>query len=450
MAENSDPRAPQNRSAGAPQDRAARTATGREPAPHRGPAADGESAASAGPRSARHRERSVASAREEASQRAELAAHSVLELFTHRLLGVPGTLIGEPAAPAPKELKTKVLGWNYWWQTHLLDAIVDAGLRAHREHRSELAREWLQRGRRLLRGIRWHNGGTYVNSFFDDMAWLTLAVRRLDALSRKVDGEGSAPAQDAARTLYPQLRRAITAETGGGAFWSKKLDFKNTPATASIALALAHAGQAQTSQRLLDWLRKRLFAEGQGYWDGIKLVAQQDGTVEHRVERNLYSYNQGTVLGALLETPGADLEHAEELIGLIAEKMTTSLEVEGTPVRILNTRGSGDAGLFAGILARYLTQAARDTRLASTARATARDLVLATAELLWAGRREFDPDLPLNEDGVDVTEVRGTPVAVFSPDASRPTSQTLPAGAPVQLSSQVQAWTILEAAARLS
>ncbi|OAX58532.1 hypothetical protein A5N15_07915 [Rothia kristinae] len=32
--------------------------------------------------------------------------------------------------------------------------------------------------------------------------------------------------------------------------------------------------------------------------------------------------------------------------------------------------------------------------------------------------REFDPDLPLNEDGVDVTEVRGTPVAVFSPDAS--------------------------------
>ncbi|OAX58533.1 hypothetical protein A5N15_07920 [Rothia kristinae] len=197
---------------------------------------------------------------------------------------------------------------------------------------------------------------------------------------------GQRPGPRRRPTLYPQLRRAITAETGGGAFWSKKLDFKNTPATAPIALALAHAGQAQTSQRLLDWLRERLFAEGQGYWDGIKLVAQQDGTVEHRVERNLYSYNQGTVLGALLETPGADLEHAEELIGLIAEKMTTSLEVEGTPVRILNTRGSGDAGLFAGILARYLTQAARDTRLASTARATARDLVLATAELLWAGR----------------------------------------------------------------
>ena len=58
-------------------------------------------------------------------------------------------------------------------------------------------------------------------------------------------------------------------------------------------------------------------------------------------------------------------------------------------------------------------------------REQARDFVIATAELLWDGRREFDPDLPMNELGIDPTEIRGEAVALFSPDVTRHISEVL-------------------------
>lgn len=400
-------------------------------------------------RSARHHGR-FTQEKAQSAQRAELASYSVTKLFVHRLLGVPGTLIGETSMPPTKNVKDKLTRWNYWWQAHLLDAMVDAGFRDLHAQRESDAKRWLDNAHRLLRGIRWHNAGTYANSYYDDMAWLTLACQRLNALSQEVTGHGSAQAQEAGRDLYPRLRAALTEDLGGGAFWNTAADFKNVPATAPIALALARAGAPEESTGLLGWLREHLFDVERGYLDGIRLALQRDGSRTAITEEALHSYNQGTVLGALLETPGADLEHAEELIRLIGERFTTEVEAEGITVRILDTRGGGDGGLFAGILARYLAEAAQDTRLAPRSRATARELVVATAEMLWAGRREFDPDLPLNEPGVDVTEIRGRAVALFSPDAARHSSQTLGAGTRVELSSQVQAWTILEAAYRLS
>lgn len=390
-------------------------------------------------------------AREQARRfsRAELAGFSVQRMFVHRLMGIPGTLIADPSVPAPEKLRAKVTDWNYWWQAHLVDALVDAAHRELEAGRTTDARRRLQDCERFLLGIRAHNFGTWVNSYYDDMAWLVLAAGRVNELSRILSGKGSERAQAVGRQLFPQLEEAVTEDLGGGAFWSKAADFKNVPATAPTALAFARAGRHAEARELLDWLRTTLYREGTGYADGVKIELQRDGSTTTRVEENFYPYNQGTVLGAVLATEGADLAHAETLVQEIARTQTEPFQDGDRAMTPLKARGTRDGGLFTGILGRYLAVAARDQRLSEQTRETARALVTDTADLLWDGRREFDPDLDLSEPGVDVNEIRGDAVAFFSTDPVRPASETLKAGARVDLSAQVQAWTLLEAAVRL-
>ena len=101
-------------------------------------------------------------------------------------------------------------------------------------------------------------------------------------------------------------------------------------------------------------------------------------------------------------------------------------------------------GCSRGILARYLGEAASSSELDAEARRTAKALVCDTADALWDGRREFDPDEDFSTPGAS----RGENVAVFSPEPSQHANQAQRTGAPVELSTQVQAWTVLEAAAR--
>ena len=91
----------------------------------------------------------------------------------------------------------------------------------------------------------------------------------------------------------------------------------------------------------------------------------------------------------------------------------------------------GDGGLFNGILARYLADTAvRRPELT----ALAAPLVLASAEAAWQGRT--DPDHPTG----------GGPV--FAPDWRRPARTPGPGVPEADLSVQLSAWMLLEAAAR--
>jgi len=101
-----------------------------------------------------------------------------------------------------------------------------------------------------------------------------------------------------------------------------------------------------------------------------------------------------------------------------------------------------DGGLFTGILTRYLALAANDQRLPQDARTTAARLVTGTATALWAGRRPIAAGEPLARHGQ-----AGRPV--FSSEPKRAAGDTYPPGAAVELSTQLQAWMALEAAASL-
>ncbi|MFJ6537043.1 glycoside hydrolase family 76 protein [Paenarthrobacter sp. NPDC091711] len=365
--------------------------------------------------------------------RANRAARSVTRSFGGRLLFLPGTHIG--AVSLPTTIRRSLSGpWHYWWQAHYVDCLVDAGRRELATKTKFDGGSRPSAGRlasRLVTTIRLRNLLRFVNDYYDDMAWLALATLRLEKLAEETRKPGRRRNAYVQKCLTVQFDSASTDHLGGGTFWSTKRDFKNTPATAPVALYYARTGHAERAQQLVNWLNSKLLHPDRGlYQDGLRI---SDGEVV--VDGAIYTYNQGPVLGALLELGGEDnLRRAALLVDAVRRELT----LPGTLV--VRGDGTGDGGLFTGILLRYLAMAARDVRLPSTARETARSLVQSTAEAFWTGRRE-NPDLD--------NARKGSPAIVFSFDPQRPASQTYPAGTAVELSTQLQAWMALEAAATL-
>jgi predicted alpha-1,6-mannanase (GH76 family) len=377
------------------------------------------------------------------SFRADEAARSVTRLFGQRLFFLPGTHIAAIARPSGR-LKNLARPWHYWWQAHYLDCLVDAGRRELGSEGHPPAKfdgdSLPSAGRlasRLVTGIRLRNFLTVVNNYYDDMAWLALATVRLEKLAedtRKTSGRRRNAR--VLKSLTLQFDAATTDDLGGGTFWSKKRDFKNTPATAPVALYYARTGQRAKAQTLLDWLDAKLFDPEQGmYRDGLRIAPGGEVVLESAI----YTYNQGPVLGALLELGGtANLERASALVLSVARSLTLPAPLPGRTATVLRCEGTGDGGLFTGILIRYLALAAVDERLPDTTRATAAMLVNDTAEAFWEGRRIISAQEPLARRG---------PRLVFSDRPEVPARQSYPAGAAVELSTQLQAWMILEAAA---
>jgi predicted alpha-1,6-mannanase (GH76 family) len=390
--------------------------------------------------------------------RANVAARSVTAMFGRRLLLLPGTHLGAVQWPS-KKLQNILQPWHYWWQAHYVDCLVDAGRRELGNGATPAARfngpDRPSAGRlasRLVTGIRLRNAFTFVNSYYDDMAWLALATHRLEKLAEETRKPGRRRNARVREKLTLQFDSASTDDLGGGTFWSKKRDFKNTPATAPVALYYARTGQQAKAQRLVDWLNAVLFDQAQGlYLDGARLNAAGEVVVEG----NIYTYNQGPVLGALLELGSEDnLARAAAVIGAVAQHLTVptsaptpvpvtapGMASPASPARVLRCDGTGDGGLFTGILCRYLALAALDDRLPASARSTATELVLATADAFWAGQR------PERATPEHATPGHGN--VIFSIHATHPAEVTYPPGAAVELSTQLQAWMVLEAAATL-
>jgi len=379
------------------------------------------------------------------SFRADEAARSVTRLFGQRLFFLPGTHLAAILRPSSR-LKNLSRPWHYWWQAHYLDCLVDAGRRetgadGHTPARFD-GENLPSAGRlasRLVTGIRLRNFLTVVNNYYDDMAWLALATHRLEDLAERTGHTaGRRRNTRVLERLGLQFDAASTDDLGGGTFWSTKRDFKNTPATAPVALHYARTGQPARAQALLDWLDARLYDRDQGlYRDGLR-IAPSGGLV---LEEAIYSYNQGPVLGALLELGGdANLQRAAELVEAVGRSLTLHAPLLGRRAAVLRSEGTGDGGLFTGILVRYLALAAVDERLPAGIRAAAALLVTDTAEAFWEGRRLVGAGEPLARRGARL---------VFSARPELPARRTYPAGSAVELSTQLQAWMVLEAAASI-
>ena len=385
-----------------------------------------------------------------------------------RLWALPGTLLGVCGRPATAA--QSVFGpWNYWWQAHLLDCLVDAYVRAPEPHRR-------LRVSRFVNGVRRRNGKGWLNDYYDDMAWLALALQRAEQ-SVGVRRPG------AVNGLARALHGGWSAESGGGIWWRKRdkydEDFKNTPTNGPAAILFARLRDLRAYDTAR-WLEDRLVDPTTGVvWDGLH-VSHTGGIRE--IETVRYTYCQGVYLGACLELAawGDDgeatrwAERAERTIDAVAAHLTvpvgaaaasaSSASTAAAPAvseaptvpavpgaataalaspdspHVLRGQGGGDGGLFAGILARYLAQAALSLPEFgpgfARAAALASDLVFGSAQAAWDHRLA---DAGASAEG-----------PIFGPDWSTPAEQPRRHVAERDLSVQIGAWMLLEAASLLA
>ncbi|MDO5735283.1 MAG: glycoside hydrolase family 76 protein [Propionibacteriaceae bacterium] len=358
---------------------------------------------------------------EQWDQRAASAEGWVLRRFVGRYRRLPGTLLGSTVAPVQQSGVRMIVDgthpFHYWWQAHLLDAIVDGAWRRHRGGDIAGASGSAILGHRLLATIRLRNRGTLRNHFYDDTAWLALAVDRLASLDAHLGRRAS-------RVSLSRTRRVLTRrllqgrDDSGGVFWNRDRDFLNAATSGPVALHLARTGRVEEARNIVEWLCTTLLEPERGMvLDGVRRTGA--------LVTDVYTYNQGTTVAALLALGSPeDLARAASLVRAIGNHLTW--QRGGKQALVLH--GVGDGGLFTGILVRYLALAALDERLTAEVRGVAAELIRVTGDFLW--------------------ETRDAAQGLFTHSAGHAVHTPEP-GDRTELSVQVQAWMVMEAAARL-
>ncbi|MET0863576.1 MAG: glycoside hydrolase family 76 protein, partial [Nakamurella sp.] len=329
-----------------------------------------------------------------AIDRAAVAERAVLWRHVRRVWALPGTALGVIRWPATRRDRL-FLGWNYWWQAHLLDCLTDAQLRDPRPDRRQLIV-------RVVRSIRLLNAGRWTNNYYDDMAWLALALERAD---RHVGTDH----RRAVRRLTGEILLAWTDDEGGGIPWRRGDEFKNTPANGPAAILLARTGHLDRAVSTADWIDRRLRDPVTGLiWDGLRPgpasrtesvtdTSAPGGRPSTAFEKTIYTYCQGVVLGAELELTGR-LRSAHPESALRLHRLVAAIDRHLTVDGVLTGHQGGDSGLFTGILARYLALLANELPGADTAdqatRRCARAMVLKSADAAWSNAR-FHGGLPV-------------------------------------------------------
>ncbi|WP_280412218.1 glycoside hydrolase family 76 protein [Nocardia asiatica] len=349
---------------------------------------------------------------EEPGKRADLAERAIVQRHVRTPWDQPNTRLGTLIWPASL-LDQSFVWWCYWWQAHLLDCAVDAAHRARTPER-------VDRVAALARGIRTRNLTGWTNRYYDDMAWLALALERADRLLGVRFG-------DAAGELLAALTDGWNPVVGAVP-WRSGDEYYNTPAIGPTGIAMARSGELSRAGELADFLYTRLRDTDSGLiLDGV----HEPGG---RVERTIHTYCQGVAIG--LETELAvrtgDSDRHRRVAALVAAA------ADGlTDAGVIVAASGDDSGLFMGILARYLAEAA--LFLGDT---TAARIVHASAQAAWKHRAEVD-GLPLF--GVDWTR----PVTVPEHPGTFPqlmhSSAASSANLSRDLSVQLSGWMLLEA-----
>lgn len=270
----------------------------------------------------------------------------------------------------------------------------------------------------LVRGHRRRNLTGWTNRYYDDMAWLALAVQRAAHVS----------GADLTRPMSRLSRRIRSGWTSKGLPWRIGSDFYNAPANGPAAILMARTGRLALATATADWLHTVLRDPVSGL---IRDGVHADGTIAHQI----YSYCQGVTLGLEVELacsphspdPAQHVERAAALVAAIDDRLCRE--------HVLTGGSNGDGGLFNGILSRYLALTATclpsEGTAARTARATATTIVESSARACWHHRAQT-PYGPLFGHRWD------RPAPLPSRRAESPERD---------LSVQLSGWMLLEAAA---
>ncbi|WP_280236416.1 glycoside hydrolase family 76 protein [Nocardia cyriacigeorgica] len=354
-----------------------------------------------------------------------MAESAIISRHLRALWGLPGTMLGVVGWPAARRERL-FLSWHYWWQAHLIDCAVDAATRVPTPARRK-------RISALIRSHRLRNITGWTNRYYDDMAWLAIAVER----AQRTQGTEEAPG--ALLALEKELYESWDPDTGGGIPWRVGADYFNAPANGPAAIALLRLGRHERAAEMADWLDATLRDPETGLiLDGIHLPSGE-------IERPVFTYCQGVVLGVETELAvhtgeAVHLERVHRLLAAVEDRMTTRGVVQGG--------GGGDGGLFNGILIRYLAVVALmlpgDDAEQVADRRRAASIVLSSAKAAWANRLEVEGEPLFGHDWSKPAQLPGgSSGAGHFTSGGSVTASTVPER---DLSVQLSGWMLMEAA----
>ena len=389
---------------------------------------------------------------EQWAYRADLAESAISERHASRLWGLPRTNLAVVSWP-PTTKERLFIRWHYWWQAHYLDCLVDAALRRPTRARRTVIRD-------TITGVRIRNLSKLTkNNFYDDKAWLALAM----------DRAGHIKDVSATRALPPLEHNIIAGidSLTGVLPWRTGETFYNVPSNGPAAIMMARTGRLDQAREITDWMFDNLINDDGLMMDGLRMRMHGPEIVS-----NIYPYCQGVALGACLEIAlklreRAGFEHHEEIGGVqdaerADEAMIYLTRIRGlvqavavhmaTPAGVIDwPTGDGDGGLFKGILVRYLADIAvrlpSDSPANRAVKKIAARLVLASAESVWNRRLEVD-GLPVF--ATDWTADARLPHNYGLSPASLPEALGVIRIDERDLSVQLSGWMLLEAAARIT
>ncbi len=335
--------------------------------------------------------------KEKWAHRADLAEAAINERHASRVWGIPRTNLAVVSWP-PTTKERLFVHWHYWWQAHYLDCLVDAAQRNSTKDRRHRIND-------TIRGIRLRNLNKLVaNRYYDDKAWLALALGRADGL-KKVNT--TKKLQSLRNNILDGLDPTL-----GVLPWRVGETFMNVPSNGPGAILFARAGKIEEATHIVDWIYDHLVDDRGLIMDGVRM--RMDGP---EVVKKIYPYCQGVVLGACLEIALAlrertglrdwkleriesvhEAERVEEMMRFITRIRGLVQAVASylaTPSGVIDIDGGdGDGGLFNGILVRYLADVAvrlpGDSPANRATKKLAARLVRASAESAWEHRLEVD------------------------------------------------------------
>lgn len=261
--------------------------------------------------------------------------------------------------------------FNYWWQAHALDAIVDASVRVDDDRYFQLISDFYA-------GVNVTNNG-FINDFYDDMSWMALAFLRAHELT------GDNKYLSTAQVLWEDIITGWNETQGGGICWNKSAtSYKNTCSNATAAMLSFRlykvTGESKylvMGEKILVWLTSTLVDPSTGIvYDGI---GRNGG---NEIDYNwLFTYNQGVYIGACVEYYNI----TNDQLWLSNAKRTADRAIIkfSNPSQVLKSEGDGDGGLFKGIFIRYLVLLTDKNYLDDEAYNSYREFIRKNAESVW-------------------------------------------------------------------
>jgi predicted alpha-1,6-mannanase (GH76 family) len=255
---------------------------------------------------------------------------------------------------------------SYWMWAEQMEMVLDV-------YERNRDRKRLSEFRALFKGFLGVHGETWEkNDFNDDIMWMVIACTRAHLLT------GEADYLQAAKTNFDLCyQRASSGDLGGGLWWKTDNRSKNACVNGPGAIAAYLLGEATKdeaykvkSKAMFIWVKEKLFNPKTG---AVADNLHRDG----RIHRRVYSYNQGTFVGA------ADLLgfHGEARLAMDYTMNEVCRDGYFPPAG-----EQGDGGGFNGISARWIARFIYDHGHEKAYEPWLRK----NAEAAWQGRRKSD------------------------------------------------------------